>query len=358
MAQTLFMNSTQMPATERRVTIKDVALQAGVQHASVSVVLNGAKSNTHVSPAARERILQAAQQLGYKRNSAVEAMKGGRFGCVALLLSTEQKRSNVPQPLWNGIHDELAANNLNLMMARLPDRSLSEESVVPKLLREWMADGMLIDYTNHIPPRFLELIRGHNTPAIWINSKQEWDCVRPDDFEAGVRLTNYLIELGHRRIVYADFLYFPDDPNEHYSSTDRKNGYQSAMDAAGLEARIAYGAGVPHAERAARFEQLLSETQRPTALISYGDIELNAALAAAVKLGLNVPRDLSLASFLPTGTRVLGLEFTTCAVPEYLLGQRAVASLLQKISAPSLKLAPQVLPFDFSPGQSSVPPSF
>ncbi len=45
--------------------------------------------------------------------------------------------------MWDGIHDELAAHNLHLTMTRLPDERLTDEGVVPKLLREWMADGLL-----------------------------------------------------------------------------------------------------------------------------------------------------------------------------------------------------------------------
>jgi DNA-binding LacI/PurR family transcriptional regulator len=87
----------------RRVTVKDVALHAGVQHASVCVVLNGAKSNTHVSEAARQRILVAAEELGYKRNGSMTAARTGRFDCAALLLSTDEFRSNLPQRMWDGI---------------------------------------------------------------------------------------------------------------------------------------------------------------------------------------------------------------------------------------------------------------
>ncbi len=70
----------------RRVTLRDVARQAEVNESAASVVLNGAKSNTGVSAETRERIEQAARELGYEPNlNAQRLVKGGFTNTVALL---------------------------------------------------------------------------------------------------------------------------------------------------------------------------------------------------------------------------------------------------------------------------------
>ncbi len=349
------LKRTRADGTTRRVTVKDVAERAQVQHASVCVVLNGAKSNTHVSPISRQRILQAAEELGYKRNGAVQAMQSGRFDCVALLLSTNEHRSNLPRRLWDGIHDALAAHNISLLMARLPDEKLTDEGVVPKILREWMADGLLVDYTNHIPQQMLKLIRDNQVPAIWINSQQEGDCIYPDDLEAGERLTTHLLTLGHQKAIYLDFTRDQDDANAHYSHGERINGYRAAMEKAGLEPRVEPASAVASEKRPAFLRALLQTEKRPTAVITYGHVENDLIAATAPELGLSVPRDLSLASFLAPEARYAGLAITTCSVPDHEMGREAVQLLRLKIENPSLLLAPRVLKFDLTNGHTSAP---
>jgi hypothetical protein len=52
---------------------------------------------------------------------------------------------------------------------------------MPRLLREWMVDGLLVAFNLSTPPGMIETIRRHNIPSIWLNSDQEIDCVRPND---------------------------------------------------------------------------------------------------------------------------------------------------------------------------------
>jgi DNA-binding LacI/PurR family transcriptional regulator len=105
-------------------------------------------------------------------------MRTGSFGCVALLLSTRQFHSALPIGLMEGIHDGLAERNLHLTFARVPDEKLTDEQEVPKFLREWMADGMIVNYTHDFPVRLLTLINEHEMPSIWTNAKLDADCVR------------------------------------------------------------------------------------------------------------------------------------------------------------------------------------
>ena len=336
------------------VTLKQIARELGVSHQLVSFALNDTGT---VGEETRQRIKDTAERMGYRRNGSAMAMKSGRFGSIALLLSTEEHRSNLPTRLWEGIHDELASVNMTLTMARLPDEKLSDEGVVPKILREWMVDGLLIDYTNHIPERMLELIRRHRVPAIWINSRQENDCVCPDDQEAAQRLTRHLLQLGHTRILYVDLTRAAHDANEHYSFEARIAGYCAAMQAAGLTPRVEPKAWTSFEERLPYVKELLQGTSRPTAIITYGDIEIDFIAATAFDLGLRVPHDLSLASFLPSGARYPGHVLTTCYVPDYSIGRSATQMLRQKIENPLLLLAPQNLEFVFEAGQTCTRPS-
>ena len=168
-----------------KVTIRQIAARTGLSPITVSRVL-GDKSDKH-RPETRERVLRAAEELGYRINTAARAISTGRFGSVALLMSTEGSFSYLPGPLMDGIQEVLEEQDLHLTVARLSDEKLTDAEYVPQILREWTADGVLINYHFHIPGRLIELVRRYNVPSIWINSKQECNSVHPDDFGAGRR---------------------------------------------------------------------------------------------------------------------------------------------------------------------------
>src|SRR5688572_11482874 len=105
--------------TRRRqnlITLKDVALQAGVSQMTASVVLNGSKPGVPVADDTRQRVLRAAEELGYQTNGAAKAIATGKFGCVALLLSTQPHVSTLPQRVLEGIHDALAERDMHLSL--------------------------------------------------------------------------------------------------------------------------------------------------------------------------------------------------------------------------------------------------
>lgn len=345
--------ASKAPAS-RRVTLRDVAERAGVQEACVSVVINGAKSNAHVSATARERVIAAAEELGYKRNGTMSALAKGRFGCVALLLSTKPAVSVLPSQVWEGICDELARQNLHLSLFRLPDEELTDIKRLPKILREWMADGMLIDYTHNIPSDLKAVIDNYALPAIWINSKQEYDCVRPDDVGAGVAATNYLLGLGHRRIAYVHLDWVPKEDLEHYSVLDRYEGYLQAMNAVGATPQSFFAREVPREEHALLIESFLQDSQeRPTAIITYDSAQ--SVLWATAHMGLEVPRDLSLINLSADLVCCGGTRVTAYAVPEHEIGRCASVMIQEKIAAPHFQQPSQVLPFTLFEGNSTAP---
>lgn len=330
------------------VTQKQIAEKLGVSRQLVGFAMG---ESTAISDETRRQIRAEALSMGYMPNGLARAMKSGRLGCVALLLSTQEERSHLPPNLLDGIHDTLAAHDLHLVLTKLPDDKLTSEGFVPKILREWMADGLLIDYINHIPERMIELIHKYQVPAIWINSRQETDCARPDDEEAALRATRHLLSLGHRRIAYVD-THSLRGSETHYSVNDRRQGYRRAMREAGLAPRVLAGESRRGHETEAAIAALKG-ADRPTALLSYG---AETAISAVLSTGLRVPEELSLLTFYPREWRLLNLPLSVMLIPERGVGEAAVQMLLQKIEAPQESLPSRVVPFDFEPGRTCAPP--
>jgi LacI family transcriptional regulator len=335
--------------------MKDIALHAGVSRATVGFVLNGTPTSVRISDDTRRRVMAAAEELRYRPNSSARAMRSGRFGMIALLLSTVRYRSIIPMELLDGIHDTLANDDLHLVLTKVPDEKLTNDGFVPKILRESTSDGLLINYNTEIPQSLMDLIREHRIPAIWINSKQESDCVYPDDFGAGYTATKRFLELGHTRIGYADY-----SSSAHYSATDRCQGYEAAMTEAGLPTWINRPSGEKFAntweERIADMTARLQAPDRPTALMTYTPHMITPIMTAAQTLGIRVPEDLSVIVVSENQHPSFGKVFDTMLLPEYAIGRSAVELLLRKIEEPDAPLPPAVHALPYRPGQTAAPP--
>ena len=339
-----------------KVTIKDVARRTGVSEVTASVVVNGSRSGTRVSDASRSRILAAAAELGYRRNSSAHAITTGKFNSIALLVSSRLGQSYLSDEILDGIHAGVNGNNLSLLASRLPDDRSDAPASIPKFLREWTVDGVLIDYIIETPDYLLEQVRDHSLPAIWINTRRDFDCVRPDDYSAGRLAAEYLIRLGHRRIDFTvpTFSYPIED---HYSVTDRCAGYSEVMTAAGLSPHIVRN------EVSARLwvpfaRQWLKQDDRPTAIIGYSPTTARPVLFAALSIGLRVPEDLSIISFnVPATDPMSGHIMSAVSLPEFDMGKAGVELLIRKIASPLEPIPACVLPVHIHEGETCGPVS-
>jgi DNA-binding LacI/PurR family transcriptional regulator len=264
------------------ITQKDIAAKLGVSNQLVSYALNGTGT---VSDQMRQRIVATATELGYRPNTSARVMKTGRFGCIGILMSTIRNRSALQSLLMEGIHDELALHDQHLMLVKSPDEPLTDEAAMPRLLREWMVDGLLVAFNLSTPPGMIETIRRHNIPSIWLNSDQEINCVRPNDEAAGYDAARHLQELGHRRIAYVT-----NTKSRHYSVAHRESGYRRAMREAGLKAQVLkIDTDEPRAQQLEISLRWLTRPTRPTAMIFYSTDMALIAFYAAERLGLRIP---------------------------------------------------------------------
>lgn len=333
------------------VTLRDIAEHTGLSKPTVTRILG--KDGHLFSEKTRQRVAEAAHKLGYLPNAAAKAMGSGRFGVVSLVLGTSDVVSDLPAGLVAGIQDALVREDMHLSVFRLPDEQLTRDGFVPKVLRESMCDGMLINYTHNIPERMMSLIEAHHAPAVWLNAKLPADCVYMDDLGAARAVTTRLLGMGHRRLAYVAFsLELPGE--KHYSESDRLAGFTAATAAAGLQARVInHRAG--SGDEVGRLRELLGQKDRPTAIVTYNeDAAVTCALAAA-SLALNIPSDLSLMTFPLTQHRLGYLSFSGAAVPARGEGAAAVRMLLEKLAAPGASQAPVAVPFEVLQGNTASP---
>lgn len=336
-----------------RTTIKQIAERSGLSVPTVSRILSN-KGESHLL-ATRERVLQVARELGYRPNMSARAMRQGRTGTLALLQSgTDQARSLLPAELLAGLLAATAEYDLHLTVAAVPDARLTDQGFMPKILREWSADGLLINYNADIPKAMIELIQSHELPAVWINSMQSADCVYPDDERGGQEATERLLHLGHERIAYATM-----EGVGHYSDSARRRGYDAAMQRArkSVQHLIVFRHGNVGQESLTNANiEILKGSQAPTAIVCYNTQAVQATIHLATAAGVSTPRALSIIGFCVSPYEALGIRaIDTMVLPELEMGWSAVRMLIRKIEEPHISNAPLPIPYRFEGGWTTAP---
>jgi DNA-binding LacI/PurR family transcriptional regulator len=343
------------------VTLAEIARRAAVSKMTASNVLSGRSKPTRAAAVARAaKIRRIADELGYRPNAAAQAMTSGRFGSVALVLSTRSNRSTLPQERLQGLCDALAERETSLLVTQMSDAKLGDEVELPQAIRSLCCDGLLLNYTDHIPPGLIETIERHSIPAVWINARQDHNCVHPDDFDAALVATRKLVAAGHRRIAFSQMSYGLREPSTHYSSIERRAGYEQAMREAGLQADVLAAPGTvcfTGEKRLPAAAAMLRRDARPTAVLAYGTLDATTVLAAAERIGLSVPADLSLASFGLSPITPIGVVISTMILDEAALARAAVATLFRRLGDTSKVHPSQAIPFTWSGDKTIAPPA-
>jgi len=313
------------------VTVKDVAKASGMSVPAVCQILNGTASYREESI---KKVNDAVRRLGYQPNAHARAMKQGRFGSCALVLPAGHEAAWLPRGLLKGLESALSASasDTHLVLAHLPDPALIPTSKAPKILSQWMADGLIIVHSPTIPAATLTLLKRNRMPCVWLNVDHPFDAVRPDDRAAGQAATEILLKLGHRRIAFVDYSREEGSPAWHYSNLHRWAGYEQAMITAGLRPRFIGGNIQKGAQEFSR--SWLHREDRPTAVVVYEGGTMAPILLGMAYEGLHPARDLSLITFCDD-TWVGRMSLDAMIIPGRAIGEAAAHMLQAKIAKKS-----------------------
>lgn len=342
------------------VTLKEIAYSAGVDVSVVSRVLNGKADQYRISADCQERVRKIAESLGYLPNAYAVGMKRGEFHCVALLQSGaagsyegkihKTGTNYLPEKLVNEIHRCLEKDDTHLLLANIPEQTVDSHHL-PKIFRSLMADGLIINYYQDLPLNIQSAIEHTSMPTVWMNYKMDYNSVYSDSFSAAQKATQHLIQLGHRRIAYCNVYYKDRQPNAHYSVSDRRDGYKAAMAQAGLEAfDLSPEQQVDDSveKQITLFYNALNRPDRPTAMLFYWSYSVPAVYAAAARLELQIPRDLSIITFAGESHRRIGLTATAMLEPETDMGREAVEMLHKKMTLKQKNIPSKRLDYIFA----------
>ncbi len=270
-------------------SLSDVAKRAGVSKATASRALSGA---AHVSPAARERVVAAASDLGYVVSSTAASLVTGRTKNVGVITPFINRWFFAE--VLEGIEGALIRAGYDLTLFRLNAEPEQRSRLFHYFLVRKRVDA-IVCVGVALTPSEVELIHTLRRPAVGIGGAIPGITTLSIDDEEATRLaTRHLISLGHTRIVHmgGDL----DEQMDFHVHARRLTGFRSAMDEAGLNHPDDFRAttfSVPGGYEAA-LALLADPASRPTGIVAGCDEIAIGAITAARQLGIVIPSELSI----------------------------------------------------------------
>lgn len=302
----------------RDVTISAIAAEAGVSAPTVSRVLNG---RGDVAPATRERIEKLLRTHGYRRRGR---RSKERVGLIDLVFNDLDSPWAVE--IIRGVEDVAHQSGAGVVVSAIHRRATSARQWLDNV-RARVSDGVIL-VTTDLDPSLNEELRDLKVPAVVIDAVGVPDLATPTigatNWSGGLSATEYLIELGHRRIG------FVEGRPELWCSRARMDGYRAALEMAGLtveDALIASGKYTYESGfRAGR--KLFEGEDPPTAVFVSSDQMALGVYEALRQRGLRVPDDVSVVGFddLPEA-RWSSPPLTTVRQPLADMGRMAVRTI-------------------------------
>lgn len=186
-------------ANEKKITINDVALAAGVSASTVSLVLSG---KGRISSATGQRVNEAIEQLGFVRNRQAAALRGGQSGVIGLIV--RDLGAPFYAELTAGLTEALEAQG---RMVFLLHGGRQGEHLLHRLetLLNQGVDGIIIAGASGVDVGLCERAAQKGVPLLFASRASyldEADTLRPDNMQAAQMLTEHLIRRGHQRIAW------------------------------------------------------------------------------------------------------------------------------------------------------------
>lgn len=346
-------------AKRKQVTLTDIAERVGVAPMTVSRVIN---RTGYVSEETRDRVLEVAKVLNYRRNGVARNLKRQRTETVGLVLGDIFNPYSTE--IATAVRESLTIRGYNLFIC-ISEHSGKEDIAAFDSLADHNVDGIIIaTRANREGNERLESIANSGIPIVVVGrdfKHESVDYISANNLDGGFAATQHLIDLGHTRIGFIGAAY------EDRYSLKRLEGYLNALEAHSIEIdeRLITGRKQPtsdvpgYSTESIGYEamkRLLSLPNRPTAVFARNDYTAFGAMTAVKEAGLSIPQDIAIVGFDDTSLAIHTIPpLTTVRQPMRLQGQFAAEMLVRRIDADeSLKREERILDCELIVRESTV----
>ncbi|WP_403023104.1 LacI family DNA-binding transcriptional regulator [Salinibacterium sp. GXW1014] len=315
-----------------RVTLAELAAEAGVSIATASKVLNG---RADVAASTRRRVETLLDQHGYQRR------QGAQSSSRLVELVFHELESAWSMEVIRGVEDVASQHGMSVVLTESGTRHAPGDDWLEGVLGRRPVAVVLV--FSDLPEAMRAALRTRSIPFVIVDPagdpSPEVPAVGSANWAGGLAAVRHLIDLGHKRIAAIT------GPEDMMCSLARIDGYRSAMNAAGLPVKeewIRFGdfhrsGGARHAA------DLLALPEPPTAIFAGSDLQALGVLETARSLGLRVPDDLSLVGYddIPLANWV-SPRLTTVHQPLRQMGSEATRLAIRLAEGPIVGGTPRM----------------
>jgi DNA-binding LacI/PurR family transcriptional regulator len=267
------------------VTLRDVALRAGVSRSAVSRSFTEGAS---VSAKTRAKVEKAARELGYSPNAIASSLTTGRTKLIGLV------SNNFHNPLFLEVFDQftrgLQERGLRPLLVNLSQETDPVNSV--RMLQQYSVDGVIVA-SSTLPPSFAEAFRDAGVPVVHsfgrFTTSPHVHVVGIDNIACGRMAAEALIARGYRNVA------FLGGPEAATSTQDRARGFWDALaEHRDIAVSVSYATAYSFDAGRAEMQRLLDSGPPAQAYFCGDDVLSIGALSAIQDTGLRVPDDIGI----------------------------------------------------------------
>lgn len=308
-----------------KLTIKDIAREAGVSITTVSRVLNNKEEG--MSKETREKVLAVMQEANFQPNKLARGLVTKRSSMLGLIVP------NISNPffpeLCRGAEDEANKRNYSLIICNSDDQLQKEENYL-RLLKEQQVDGILLSSKNRLSQTSKVLLQSGKVPYVLFDRGEEANKqsgVFLDNERGGYLAGKHLTDLGHTQIACMT------GPSEILNSQQRLSGFQRALMEASIElppSLILVGGF--QMDKAYQVAKEFLNNNTVTAIFAANDLMACGIYQAAHEIGIQIPEQLSIVGFDDISlVSALIPKLTTIRQDTYGMGRKAIELLINEI---------------------------
>ena len=318
----------------------DVAKLAGVSRSTVSIVLNERSgSRVPISENTRQRVLDAAQKLGYHPNDLARNLRSGSSQTIGFLMPTLQNPH-----YWDilaGAEEIISARKYHISLAVANMDPEREHDCLRSLSRQRL-DGLIVI------PTFIDKITdgqeinwSSRPPAIVTQPVEDADWVFFDFRSGNEQVMDHLLSLGHRRIGLIA------SGSRQDLAQSRQTIYSAKLAEMGapVDKRLLLRCGNLANDGYHAAQKLLALVPAPTAIWAINDLVAMGVMRAVYETGQRIPDDVALVGFdnLPLSEQLVP-TLTTVDLPARQLGRRAAEILFRRLENPNAEPVQETIP--------------
>ncbi|CAM4285467.1 LacI family DNA-binding transcriptional regulator [Vibrio astriarenae] len=305
-------------------TIKDVSEQAGVSQATVSRVING---TSRVSHDKKLKVEKAIKDLGYRPNSIAQALASSRSGSIGVIVP--ELGGPFYSSILHCIEEKLRQFGYHVIVTAGGNTEKEQRESVEFLLSRRV--DALIMHCQQLTDDYLINLEDQGIISVLVNRfvpELKTSCINIDNEHGAELVTDYLIEMGHKKIACIT------GPLDKSDARGRLQGYRNALENAGIEydESLVIESGFTEETGISATHKLLRRGCEFTALFAGNDHMAAAAAEVLTDAGYRVPQDISLVGFDDVlFARYLTPSLTTVNFPIEQMSIEAVQLTIQKL---------------------------